>query len=161
MASRKLIAFSGILLLIVLGWILQSIISPQRIVVVTQSGFTDMEQRSFELFQEANRLLISLALLVFAGVGVFIQLLVTGEVNTRLVAMDRWPLILSLVLAASSLYFGHLTGENMSFLLRHGAYDPTIPLISIPKDLQFYCFLGAVCSFGIFIFEALYPRKKS
>jgi hypothetical protein len=146
-------------LLLAAGWVTQAIISNMNIVTPTQESLNDLEQRSFELFLENNKLITSLALLTFAAVGVFVQLQISGQAKEHLKSLPRWPIVGSMLLSALSLYFGFLTSENLSTLLRHDAFDLTENVISIPNNLQFFCFLAGVFCFGLFVLGALYSQE--
>ena len=158
MRWRSLGGFLVLLILLLVGWGIQSYIAGRIVATETFPSLTELQERSFDLFLENNKLLTSLALLMIAGVGIFVQLLVKGELRIDVNSLPRWLLLVSMLFAALSIYCGYLASENLSTLLRHDAYDITLDAVSIPKQLQFYFFLGSIFCFGMFFSAVLYQR---
>jgi len=101
-----------------------------------------LQKLALDVMLEMNKLAISVALLVFAGIGA----LLTAE--RPLVSLDdglqRLLITLSLGAAAVSLYASYVVYDKLVEMLAAQYFDPNNPVLLRPRDLQVDAVLIAV-----------------
>jgi hypothetical protein len=114
-----------------------------------KTSLDQLEAKSLDAVVEMNKLMISLSLLVIAGVsglllGKYSEVKVQGYLPT-------FALLLCLIAAASSIFSGYVLYDNLIVMLSNQFYNPSNSLIKWPQRLQFYSFFFSIILFGSFI----------
>lgn len=118
----------------------------------------DVHAKLVDLYLDSVKSLSSYALLVIAGVGYFIQLIIQEktEVKLNVRRLGRYLLVLTVFACAVSLLFGFLGYMNIVDMFHGGLeLNPSDPRVLTFHQIQFWSFMVSLVVFGIFSCETL------
>jgi amino acid transporter len=114
--------------------------------------------RSINVLVEMNTLGTTLAMLLAGGIGGF---MVTRESQLKKLGyVFKACLVLSLLVAVVSIYFGYVSHSHLVSMLTRQQCDVYNPLIESPRRLQFYALILAAGLFGLSVVSLLDKRKR-
>jgi hypothetical protein len=116
----------------------------------------DVQTKVVDLYMDSIKSLSSYALLVIAGVGYFVQLIVSKNSGVTVGTVGKYFLIAAVFACAVSLLFGYLGYMNVIEMF-YGRLElnPADPRVHTFHQIQFWAFMVSVVLFGIFSCEAL------
>ncbi len=128
--------------------------TPPFVEVVQQSGsLTDMEKKQLDIYLESIRLFITLATLLYGGLGFFI-----GASKERRASMSRRERLLiyaSMVFAGITIMLGQVSYETLIWMLSTRFFNLSTPILLWSQTLQFWSLMLAVAFFGVFVARAV------
>jgi hypothetical protein len=122
-------------------------------------NLSSLQENSLSVLQEMNKLLISLALLIIGALGGLI-------LNKKYSYTDHdiWTnvmLLLTLIFAVLSIYFGYILYYKLVEMLSNNMFDSSSELLTVPQRYQFFLFLLSIISISLFMINSLLPSHKS
>jgi len=114
------------------------------------------KQKQVELWSEMNKLLIAFATVSIGAIGGFI---VNRDKNHPLKPPQLRRAAVSWFFCALSLYFGYLSYQQGTLLLKHGVFDAFTPRLWWPARGQFWCYLISIILFGDFIYSSIGDKE--
>jgi len=115
-----------------------------------------LKQKQVDLWSEMNKLLITFATLTVGAIGGFI---VNRDKTHPLKSPQLRQAALSWFFCVLSLYFGYLSYQQGTFLLKHGVFDAFTPRLWWPARGQFWSYLICLILFGDFIYTLIRDRE--
>jgi hypothetical protein len=142
-----------VLLLVLAGlfW-LQQFVSTRPFAEPETSSLTKLQEKQLDIFRDSNTLLTTLATAAIAGVGAFVFNRYTGK---ALPTGQRIRAFLSALLSCSSLYFGYLAHETVTWMLQQGFFNIMSSRIVWAQRLQFWSFLVSLLFLADFFYSGL------
>ncbi len=117
-----------------------------------------LQNKSIDIIIEMNRQMMSLALLLLAGVGAFVaNKYSTGKIESFIA---RLFLTFSSLFAVFSILFGYFLYDKIVEMLSHGMFNSNSPLISLPQALQLYCLWFSAICFVLFVMAQTTPLRS-
>ena len=117
------------------------------------------QKQSIDIVIEMNRQMLSLALLLLAGVGAFVvNKYSTGKIESY---AARLLLVFSSLFSIFSILFGYFLYDKIVEMLSNEMFNPYSPLISQPQFLQLYCLWFSVVLFCFFVIVQMTPSSPS
>jgi hypothetical protein len=122
---------------------------PKTLGGVETPKFTDPQKNAVAVTLEMNKLVISLASLVFGAVG---TLVFAKEGGTRIRARaDIMLIVLTVFAAGLSIYFSYVTYDKLVEMLSNQFLDLNGPLLSQPRAGQIYSLTLSVACLGMLV----------
>jgi hypothetical protein len=118
--------------------------------------FSTAQEKALGVALEANKLAVSLALLVFTGVGLLINAK-SGFVLETLA--QKLTLVLVLLACCLSLYAGYVLYDNLIEMLDSEYLNLASTVVLRARDLQIYTLLTAVVVLGCLFLTSLESRR--
>jgi hypothetical protein len=145
------------IIIAVAGWFLIRGFQPAEHGAHKPTLMTAADTKGLDLTTEMNKLVITLASLVLAGVG---KLVVSeGKDGRRPVDLNglsvRMLLAATVLLAMSALYFSYFVYDKLVEMLAAGFLDLNSDLILSPRTAQVDCLLAAVFTLGLAVISSL------
>ena len=110
------------------------------------------QQKQLDVWSEMNKLLIAFATVTIGAIGGFI---LNRDNSHRLSLPQLRRAATSWFFCATSLYFGYLSYQQATQLLKHGVFDPLNARLWLPARGQFWAFLISLLLFGDFIYTSV------
>jgi hypothetical protein len=110
------------------------------------------KQKQLELWSEMNKLLIAFATVTIGAIGGF---MLNRDKSVPLTAPQLRRAAVSWFFCALSLYFGYLSYQQATWLLKYGVFDPFSARVWWPARAQFWAFLISIVLFGDFIYTSI------
>lgn len=118
---------------------------------------SEFEKKQLDVFTDMNKLLTTLATgLIAAITGV----LLNREKNTSISKEDFRRVIAGWTLAATSLYFGHLTSRQIIWMLQAKFFNLFNDEIWWPARAQFWTFLVSAVLLADFVYRSVRRQKE-
>jgi hypothetical protein len=117
---------------------------------------TLFKEKQLDVWSEMNKLLIAFATVTIGAIGGF---LLHRDKAEPLTIPQLRRAATSWFFSALSLYFGYLSYQEATKMLRHGVFDPLTPLLWLPARAQFWCFLISIVLFGDFIYTSIRDKR--
>ncbi len=153
MRPLKLILTLGLLLLVF--WGVDHAISKwvRFAEPILRGDLSSLQGKQIDIYVEMNKQLLTLASLVFAGVGLYFNLYLKNGVTLR--KRDRNILVGTMLLAAFSIYTGYLSYDKIVWMLSMRIFNLDTPLLYWFRTLQFWSFVASILFFGWFWLVAI------
>jgi hypothetical protein len=132
-------------------------VEPEALAFV--EGLTSLQEHSLSVLEEMNKLLISLALLIIGALGGLIL-----NKKYSYTDHDNWTnlmLLLTLLFAVLSIYFGYILYYKLVEMLSNNMFDASSELLTVPQRYQFFLFLLSIISISLFMINSLLPSHRS
>jgi hypothetical protein len=113
---------------------------------------TSFQMRQLDLWSEMNKLLIAFATVTIGAIGGF--MLQRDKAHPLSLPQLRRAAT-SWFLCATSLYFGYLSYQQATQMLKHGVFDPLTARLWWPARAQFWAFLVSLILFGDFVYTSI------
>lgn len=110
------------------------------------------KQKQLDLWSEMNKLLIAFATVTIGAIGGFI---LNRDKTHPLPLPHLRRAAASWFFCALSLYFGYLSYQHATLMLKHGVFDPFTARLWWPARGQFWAFLVSIILFGDFIYTSV------
>jgi hypothetical protein len=108
--------------------------------------------KQLDLWSEMNKLLIAFATVTIGAIGGFI---LNRDKASPLSLRQLRRAAASWLFCALSLYFGYLSYQQGTQMLKHGVFDPFTARLWWPVRGQFWTFLISIILFGDFIYTSI------
>lgn len=112
----------------------------------------EFQQKQVDMWAEMNKLLIAFATVTIGAIGGF---MLHRDKAHPLLPPHLRRAAASWLFCALSLYFGYLSYQQATQLLKHGVFDPFTPRLWWPARAQFWSFLVSIILFGDFIYTSI------
>ncbi|HEV3331352.1 MAG TPA: hypothetical protein VG096_10245 [Bryobacteraceae bacterium] len=113
---------------------------------------TEFKKKQLDLWSEMNKLLIAFATVTIGAIGGF---MVNRDKTHPLSPPHLRRAAMSWFFCALSLYFGYLSYQQATQMLKHGVFDPFTARLWWPARGQFWSFLVSIILFGDFIYTSI------
>lgn len=113
---------------------------------------SELDTKQLDAFNDNSKLLTTLATALIGAVTGF---LLQREKSKPLTSGDRRRAVGAWILAAMSLYFGHLTGRQVTWMLRSQFFNLFHDTVWWPARLQFWTFFIAAILLADFVYRSL------
>jgi hypothetical protein len=116
----------------------------------------EFQKRQLDIWEETNKLLITLATLTAGAIGGFVlsrDKAFPRSISHRRRAAASW------IFCALSLYFGYLSYNEATWMLSLGVFNSYNPRLWWPTQAQFWSFLISVIIFADFIYGSVLDRN--
>ncbi len=113
---------------------------------------TELQSKQLDAFNENSKLLTTLAT---ALIGAITGFLLHREGNTRLERGDLRRAIAAWTLAALSLYFGHLTSRQLTWMLQAQFFNLFHAAVLWPARAQFWTFFLSAVLLADFVYRSV------
>ena len=110
------------------------------------------KQKQLDLWSEMNKLLIAFATVTIGAIGGF---MLNRDKAHPLTPPQLRRAATSWGFCALSLYFGYLSYQQATQMLKHGVFDPFTARLWWPARGQFWAFLVSIILFGDFIYTSI------
>lgn len=100
-----------------------------------------VQEKQIDIYVEMNKQLLTLASLVIAGAGLKLQ-------GLTAVGRARRTLIVSMIMAALSIYAGYQSYDKLVWMLNSSFFNLNTPLLYVLRVLQFWSFVGSLFLFA-------------
>jgi hypothetical protein len=149
--ARTLISISFVIVIVVL----LQLVNPKQVGGVSVDKLNDPQKRAIEVTLEMNKLVISLATLVFGAIG---TLAFTADGGPKVEdAIEKAFVIATLSFSAAAIYFSYLVYDKLVEMLSNSFLDLNGDLLAIPRRLQVNCLTLAVLCLGVLVIHILMP----
>jgi hypothetical protein len=119
---------------------------------------TELQSKQLDTFNENNKLLITLAT---ALIGAITGFLLHREGNSRVEAGDLRRAVAAWVFAALSLYFGHLTSRQITWMLQAQFFDLFHAAVLWPARAQFWTFFLSAILLADFVYRSVQRNQAN
>ena len=112
--------------------------------------------KQLELWSEMNKLLIAFATVTIGAIGGF---MLNRDKTRPLSRPDLRRAATSWAFCAVSLYFGYLSYQQATQMLKHGVFDPLTGRLWWPARAQFWSYLVSIILFADFIYTSIRDKR--
>lgn len=120
--------------------------------------FSDPQKQALGVALEMNKLVVSLATLVFGAVG---ALVFTKDGAPRVTtSAGRAFVVLTLYFAALAIYFSYVAYDKLVEMLSNEFIDLNSDLLAEPRRLQVYALTASVVLLGMLVISILTASKE-
>jgi hypothetical protein len=119
---------------------------------------TELQSKQLDTFNENNKLLITLAT---ALIGAITGFLLHREGNSRVEPGDLRRAVAAWVFAALSLYFGHLTSRQITWMLQAQFFDLFHAAVLWPARAQFWTFFLSAILLADFVYRSVQRNQAN
>jgi hypothetical protein len=113
-------------------------------------------QKQLDVWSEMNKLLIAFATVTIGAIGGF---MLNRDKAHPLSLPQLRRAATSWFFCALSLYFGYLSYQQATQMLKHGVFDPFTARLWWPARGQFWAYLVSIILFGDFIYTSIRDKK--
>lgn len=140
-ATKKVPLWFYLILALTLIFVLQWYVGRASFAEEEISSLTPLQEKQLEIFFEMNRQLINLAILAIGGMAAF---LFNRYKNSELPSSQIKLAVKSWVAAGLSIFFGYLTFDAISWMLREGFFNLSSVQVMVFRNFQFWTFALSV-----------------
>jgi len=119
---------------------------------------TELQSKQLDSFNENNKLLTTLAT---ALIGAITGFLLHRDGNTRLERSDLRRATSAWTLAALSLYFGHLTSRQLTWMLQAQFFNVFHAAVLWPARAQFWTFFLSAVLLADFVYRSVLRNQAN